>query len=673
MTKRLALILALLAAVSSAQSVVAPTPDRPDELHEAGGYTISNSFEVGYRWHGVGGNQDAYRSSVNYGNGVRLLEGQLRMNSADGRGKLFDEFSFRTLGTGGDPYQYNLLRAEKNRWYRYDLQLRRVEYFNRLPSLWQGERGLDSERLFQTHELRLLPGRRFEILLGYERNKQSGPGFWSEGIPNSTLALSNDNYLRYVTDLRRENNQYRAGIDFRIWGLAITAVQAIDNYKDDTRYFDGSGLPSATSNVQPVESNRRDEPIHGNTPFTTVAIRTEKERVIGFQGRYVYASGGRTSTLSQDVTALDFSGNPAMQQTFVFGDASRKQGSGDLTVTLLPSPKWAVTNTTAVNNTRIDGQASFLERSLFRNEFVEFDHLGIRFISSATEASFRPVSAFSVFGAYRYSTRRIRTREAIRFPDFDFETELTGRDNDVSSGGGGVRWTPRSGLRVSVDAEVGRADQPLAPTSSKRFHNETARVSYRRNGIKFSAFFKNRNNQNPVALVDYSSTGRSAGFHATWVRDDGRWAFDGGYTLLQLNTGAGIFNLFAPEGDESPYARSFYESNLHTVNFSARLAPHRRLTLYLAYSLAKDTGDGSSQTSLAPGVESAYPSYSFDGADYYVSFPLSYHSPQARVSVLLRQSLSFNLGWQYYGYNERFTSTQGYRAQVGYTSLRWSF
>ena len=225
--------IALLAAtLVKAQPIVTPTPDMPDEIEEAGDYTISNSFEVGYRMSNVSGNHDVYRSSVNFGNGVRLFEGQLRINSKEGRGTLIDNLSFHTVGQGEDPYRFTRLEIEKNGWFRYDMQIRANRFFNRLPSLWSGERGQWSERTFQNHDFRLFPDSRFEILLGYDRNSQTGPGFGSEGIARDFGAFRNENFLRLTRDLIRQNNQYRAGFDARVAGLAITFIQAFDNYKE---------------------------------------------------------------------------------------------------------------------------------------------------------------------------------------------------------------------------------------------------------------------------------------------------------------------------------------------------------------------------------------------------------------------------------------------------------
>jgi hypothetical protein len=55
------------------------------------------------------------------------------------------------------------------------------------------------------------------------------------------------------------------------------------------------------------------------------------------------------------------------------------------------------------------------------------------------------------------------------------------------------------------------------------------------------------------------------------------------------------------------------------------------------------------------------------------SFPLTFQSPQARVSVRISERLRWNAGYQYFGYHEDFSSGQNYLAHTGYTSLLWSF
>ena len=74
------------------------------------------SYELGYRFDLVGGDLGEYKSDVNYGNGLRLLGSNFALESKDGHGHDFDEILIQTSGLGNDPYQYAMLRVQKNRF-----------------------------------------------------------------------------------------------------------------------------------------------------------------------------------------------------------------------------------------------------------------------------------------------------------------------------------------------------------------------------------------------------------------------------------------------------------------------------------------------------------------------------------------------------------------------------
>ncbi|MCL4854795.1 MAG: hypothetical protein KJZ78_25825, partial [Bryobacteraceae bacterium] len=63
----------------------------------------------------------------------------------------------------------------------------------------------------------------------------------------------------------------------------------------------------------------------------------------------------------------------------------------------------------------------------------------------------------------------------------------------------------------------------------------------------------------------------------------------------------------------------------------------------------------------------------FDTFSPAQTFPLTYHSPMARISFRIHSKLRWNAGYQFYDYGEKFQFPQNYRAHTGYTSLLWSF
>ncbi len=666
---RLSLAGLLACSLAMAQEPVTVPPETSGTSKEVGGYSISNSIEAGYRFASANGDLDAYRAHANYGNGLRLFDGRLRVHSLDGNGRLADEFSVRSSGATGDPYQAHVVRLGRNGLYSYDGQYRLVRYHNRLASLWGGERGLRTSRSLQNHDLVFRPGSKFEVVFGYERNRRTGPGFSSAAVRDEFGGYDINHILRYQRDLRQEGSQYRVGFEVRFTGLALTARQAIDRYEEGGEAFDAEWLSLDGPSPQSAESFRISEPLRRRTPITTLALRTQGERRFGFNARYVYAAGSGDATLRENISTLDPATSVGvLRESFVVGDANRKQSSGDLTIVLLPVPRWTVTNTTAFHNTRIDGQASFLEIGLYRNEYLRFNRLGIRRISNATEANFRPVKQVSLYGAYRSSARRVQAADALRFPDFEFANELTATGNDVHSGAGGFRWVPDASLRASFDFEVGRADRPLTPTSERRFHNESARVRWRRNGLFLTGFVRNRVNDNPTELLAHSSKSRSQGLHASWARPQSGLVLDAGYSLLQFDASTGILNLFDLGADQAERGRAVYASRIHNVNFALRASPSDRVTIHVGLAMTRDSGKKDFGGAIARSSR-----FIRDDAIIVSSLPMSYLSPQARISVSLRENLAWNFGWQHFSYAEQLAGVQGYRAHMAFSSLTVGF
>ncbi|MBI3666510.1 MAG: hypothetical protein HY236_09870 [Acidobacteria bacterium] len=682
--RSLAAILALAcAAAASAQEVT----------HRLTDYTVTNSYELGYRSTFVSGDREMYRSTVNYNNGLRLFEGSLRANSRDGHGRFFDEIVLTTFGSGGDPYQASSLRLEKNRLYRLDAGFRIVNYYNRLLALSDGEHRFNTERIFQNYDLTLFPQRRVQLLFGFDRNNQNGPALTTESFDvRADPAFPRDRFFVLANDVRRVNNQWRAGANVSAFGIKFSFLQGWDYFKDDTRHplepvqaFVASG---ASLGLAP-QSLRRDDPVHGLTPFTRLNVHTDANRRFSANGRLVYTGGDSHYVLDENIGNLNpVSSVIVTRQSYVLGLARRNQGTGDLTLSFQPGERWAFSNTTSINQTRISGDSAFVEfltpatgNGLDRNEYY-FDFLGIRLIANSTDVNFRPIKRVGFYGGYHYSIRRIQSREILQatggtspdLPLYSFE-------NALHSGLAGVRLRPVDPFTMLFDVEVGRADRPFAPVSEKNYHAETLKAQWKRKAWLVTASFKNYSNRNEAPLLNTSLEGvpsvhnyesRQYSTSLSWTPAR-RYAFDGGYTRLHLDTASGIVNFPLP-GQPIPSARrSIYRSEIHHVHGTLRTELHKNVVLFLGYSIVKDTADSRrSNETVAPFV-AAYPNVSFDGTDLINAYPLSYQAPQARVTLQLHKKLSWNAGWQYYAYSERFAGFQDYHAHLGYTSFRWAF
>lgn len=652
--------------LASAQEPVASPRDASSPASPGVRYAVSNEWEVGYRSVTVAGDANLYRASVNYADGLRLFSGQLRLDSLDGGGPL-DRLSLRSSGAPSDPYQAHVLSAERDGVFRYDMRYRLHLYHNRLLTLWRGEHGLRTERAMQSHDLTLRPGSRFEVLLGYDHNSRTGPGFASEGIADSFAGFDSGRFLRFRTDVQQRSAIYRGGLSARLPGVALTVLHSVDLYEEGGESVDASRLPSLARNIQPVESFSRREPFHGRTPFTTVALATPQQRRVAVQARFVHSGGFRNSRLLENLSVPDPAASAVtLRDTLVVGAADRTQGSGDVTVALIPATGLTVTNTTSFHNTRINGQAALLETGLYDNSVVRGEHLAIRRLSNAVEGSARVAKRISVYGAHRYSVRRLRNREETEFDGFSFGNDLVAVRNAVHAVAGGARWVAGAGTRASVEIEMGRADRPLATIAERRFRNESVQVRWRRKLLSAGGFFRRRLNDNPTEFVAYSSRSRATGLYGSYADPKSGVVWDASYTLLRLYSSAGILNLFELDGDER--GRSAYLSRIHSLQFGLSAPLHSRLALSAGFSLTSDLGPGKKG-----GAEISVPGFVRDGSLVTAGRPMTYLTPRSRVSVALRENVALNLGWQFYRFLERLGTDLGYRAHTAYTSLTVTF
>ena len=667
--------------------------------HKTEEYRVTDSFEFGYRSVFVSGDRDMYRSSVNYNNGFRLFDGMLRVSSNNGHG-LIDNITLNTFGTGGDPYQSSSLRVEKYRWFDFNMGYRIIDYRNNLLSLSGGAHSFNTEHILGNYDLLLFPRRRLEIVLGYDRSNENGPAVTSENF--NVLrepAFPRDQFSVFTSNLHQVNNQWRGGANLTLAGIKLSFLQGLNYYKQDPLNTNGVSNPALLAGGTVPATFSRSDPIHGSTPFSRLNIHTDANRAFSVNGRFVYSGGSRNFVLNENV------GNPSpvtglliTRQDYVLGAGQRTQGAGDLTLSWQPGERWAFSNTSSINQTRITGDSSFLEvRAPISSvdpgiNQLFFDLFSIRLITNSTDVNFRLSPKIGFYGGYHYSIRRIQDRELIEdISGIPSNVPLYSITSVQNAGILGVRLHPIAPLSLIADVEYDHASKPVTPVSDKNYHAETAKIQWKHNAWLASASFKEFHNRNqPTILPDafnlaptsaYDSESRQYSADVAWSPAK-PYGFDAGYTKLHLDTTAGILNFPVAGLADVAGRRDLYLSNIHYGHLTFRWEVRKRATLFAGYSIVKDTA--TPQTGPITGVISStppaaapfgisYPNLFFNGTDVISAYPLTYHSPQFRLTIKLNKSLAWNAGWQYYGYNEKFTGVQNYHANIAYTSFRWSF
>ncbi len=665
------IFLALISSIAFAQPPVAPTTGEPvgnPRGEDHGEYNVMNSWELGYRFDTVGGNFDMYRSVVNYTNGVRLLSSSLSVQSRDGHGKWFDYLLLNTQGIGGDPYESAILRIEKNGLYRYDMTWRLSDYYNPALTIANGEHFKDTSRIMQDHDFTLFPTGKYKLFLGYSHNVENGPS-----LTTIQLFDQRSDTFPLFADIRRQMNEYRLGGEADFWGFRLNVLRGWVDYREDTPTNILFSTEPGLNGINTLTAYNSTQPYHGTSPYWRVGLFREGKKFWALNGRFSYIAGQRDFIDNEMSAGTTPAGAPATRQILVIGDASRPALATNLNVTFFPASFITITNQTTFNNIRTEGNALFseIDNGVAITPFVPFTLLGVRTAANGTDVEMRPHKKFSVHAGYHYSDRRIQVLDGqqnagLPAPAPPANIPIT-QYNHLNSGVLGFRYRPLQGLTILADGEIGRADQPYTPISERDYTVFRAKVDYKRKSYHLDAYVKTDYNTNSVSLTSFASRGRSYGADASWT-PNAWFGIDASFAKLHLYTLGGM-NFFI-SGQPTQF-NSLYLSNIYSGTLAAHFGLRGRADLYVGYSQSQDVGDGrSTPDGLPPGTGLTNPLDPFLAVQ---TFPLRYLSPEARLSIRLRGRLRWNVGYQYYGYNEQFTSFQDFRANTGFTSLLWSF
>ncbi len=666
---RISLALLTFALTLSAQPPVAPTndPTGPPNGENVSAYNIRDDFEVGYRFRSIGGDEGMYRSTVNYGDGIRLLSSSLSIQSRDGKGKYFDQIVLSTQGLGNDPYQFASLRIEKNRIYRYDLTWRSSDYYNPALTISYGEHLMDTVRHMQDQDLTLFPQSNYKLFLGYSRDTQSGPAL-------STIQLFDSRGDEYplFQDIRREQNEYRLGGEAKVFGFRINALHGWEDFKEDT----ARSLTTVSQGNNPNDLNQLNsflgvEPYHGTSPYWRVALFREGEKYWAVNGRFTYVAGRRDFSFDELSAGLNRLGTPDQRQVVSFGNAQRPTATGNLTFSIFPASSVTVTNQTSLYNIRMEGEAYFVQfdNGIPISPVLPFQFLGIQTIANTTDVQYRVRPWLMIHGGYGYSDRRIRaiqTQSTVGQPAKP-TPDPTEQNNSLNAGTFGVRIRPLKQFSINLDGELGRADKPIYPISDKDYHALKARLEYKTRVWRVSAFAGSDYNTNSNSFTSYAAHTRRYGIDGSWTLTT-RFFIDAGYERLHLDTLGGLAYFAGAPSQLVTGDSSYYVSNIHSGNLAARFAVNNRIDLSLGFNIVQDVGDGRATAISASTIYTSNPA--FLAAQ---TFPLRYLSPQAKISFKITEKIRWNAGYQHYAYRESFSALQDFRAHTGYTSIAWSF
>lgn len=715
------LVLVLLATVgplAAQQPSPSPAPkkpessDAPPEVGEgAGEYTVISSLEFGYRGLSVDGDHNKYQSDLNYRTGPRLFDSSFLLRSKNGKGSLFETLLVSSTGWAADPQGNLRVSVEQPEWYRFDATYRRFKYFrflntfanpnwvfspaafSRPPNPVTGEHGQDTRISLGDFDLTILPkDERIRFNIGYSPERYSGPAF--------TNYHAGGNEFMMLSEVRSRANDFRLGADGKLGPVNFSFLQGFRRFRDDSAIHLGvtPGInlnPTAAS----LTTFNRDEPTRGSVNYTRLSLQTLIAKKFDITGRIIYSKAKSNYSFLESFTGRNW--NPRITgfppsppgatpnilnlgQYNLIGNSERPNWLGDLGLTLLATDKFRISNTFRVETFEIRGAALFSDFFSVtrgtRTDTVGFSNRNVdtfidyRRIQNTIEGDYQFNPRYSIHLGYRYATRRVT--EAIS--GFNLGTNAPTalvpdshtEDNHTNVFIGGFKARPASNWTIYFDAEHGTADNVFTRIGNYDFTNIRAKSRYKpTSNIAFNLAVITKDNSNPseiagVSLEDFGVNVRSRIFTSSldWTASS-RFSISAGYNYHWINSRAIVDYFF--NSVQHPFGNSLYfmRNNFFFVESVAQIAP--RVTLFTAYRINKDKGQGNRVADPTG-----------DPGTLIASYPMSFQSPEARLAIKLHHRLDWNVGYQYYNYNESTIvgpRPQNYHAHLPYTSLRLYF
>jgi hypothetical protein len=719
-------LLVLAPATSAQQPTPSPTPKKPVAARtetstveagaDTGDYTVISSIEIGYRGLRVDGDLNKYQSDLNYKAGPRLFDSSLLVRSKEGKGELFDTLLMTTTGWGGDPYGHLRFSAEKPKLYRFDGSYRRFKYFRFVNNLanpnWvfspasfsvppnpvTGEHGYNTRTQLGDFDLTLLPkNRTIRFNVGYSPERYSGPAFTNYHFAGGEFNL--------LSQLRSRANDFRLGADGKVGPIDFSFLQGFRRFRDDSFISLGA---TAGINLNPTAASltsfNRNEPARGSVNYTRFSAHTLIAKKLDITGRIVYSKS--TSTFAFIESSAGRNLNPRITgwppgplaatpnilnlgQYNITGSARRPNTLGDIGLTFLATDKLRISNTFRVEDFKIDGLAVFSDffsitrgaGPTLRTDTISFSNLDgnritkYRKYQNTLEGDYQFSARYSIHFGYRYGSRRIEERfEGFNLgsngsvsppPVRSSESEV--EQNHTHALFGGFKARPAKNWTIYFDAEHGTADNVFTRIGNYNYTNIRAKSRYTPSKkLSFNLAVITKNNSNPseiagVSLQDFGVDTRSRLFTSSvdWTPTS-KISFGTGYNYNWINSDAVVDYFFNSIRHPLGHSLYFMRNNFFFVDTTAELFP--RATLYASYRINKDNGQGARLADPigSPGI-------------LISSYPMSFQSPEARLAIKINRRLDWNLGYQYYNYNESVLvgpRPQNYHAHLPYTSLR---
>ncbi|MGA9354117.1 MAG: hypothetical protein WBV46_10540 [Terriglobales bacterium] len=579
----------------------------------------------------------------------------------------------------------------------------------------------DTTRRMSDVDLTLLPQSRVSLRLGYSHNNMTGPSFSS--IHEGTEAL-------LLQPVNTTMNSYRVGIDWRIAPRTVLSYdQFLDYYKGDTdtslASFAPALLPSPgvgsvelglsfdTVNKEPCAvptgqpslivngvltnitcsayfSYARSERVRTSTPTERLSLRSSYFPRVEILGSYSYSSAVSSTPLNES-----FSGLITRTNTLAFtgtgtGAANRISDVVDLEATVHLTQHLRLIDKFYFWAYRIPENGNFSE-----NDYSCATPPCNLLSTPLTTPTVTPTVIQSSFNqdwkrnqlelAWDIS-KKIGARIGYRYGDRDFNHFNDFLPGDLDHFVGlektalfGLWARPTHALRLNFDLEHTNYNAVfvrMSPRKEARYRFQTTYtprpwmvvggsiniLQYSNADASTQYVGHNQNYGLTASLTPRERIGMDFAYNFNGVIQNALICFDDTPptgVILPFVTNAG--SCAANDPSNPLLADSYYTNHTHFGMATVRFIPAKRFTVNVGYNITSVDGSVPQFNILQPLGSSEY----------------KYSQPVANLSVDLGHKLAYNMGWNYYQYNEGSfvgpTAPRYFHANLLTESLRYAF
>ncbi|MFZ1702234.1 MAG: hypothetical protein WBO10_02080 [Pyrinomonadaceae bacterium] len=636
-------------------------------------YEVQSSIELGVRGRSLDGSESKYRSDLNYRSGFRFFDSSLLVTANKSAGKPFDTLLIMGSGWSADPNGYAKVSMEKLGLYRFDSSIRRISYFNSLDNFALNEHRRNTKRNLGDFDVTFLPlNERIRFRLGYSYNKQDGPGMMTYDYDRDEFTID--------SATKSKADDFRFGVESNIGGFHLTFDEAFRRFDDDTSYSVTSlNLGANTSPNSSISSLSRLIPERGRIYDHRFTAHRSLGNRADFTGRLIYSVSKSSFSMLETITGTDRSGNPIVSDiSNVDGNAKRPNFIGDANFTVNVTDRFRISNSFSSNSYRITG-GNILLQALTRTNIAgvplpvvvtntsAYRYTNYRRYMNTLEGDYDLNRYFSFYLGYRYSNRKV----LLDLLDINLANQTPSFHTDE---GENVAHSVIAGFKASpipkkwtlyFDIDKGTSDNAFTRLSNYNSTNLKVRsITRPTNELTFNLSFQVKNNDNPSRTDTTPVTSFRADVKSSFVAASLDWrptetfSLNGGFTHNRVTSETDvIFPSTPPGGTGQGISRYFLRNNF--FNLDGWFHPNRRVTFFASYRIARDNSRGDIYDATTRLIEGSY--------------PLSFQSPEARLTLKLTKNIDWNVGYQYYKYDELVRQTQNYSAHLPYTSLRIYF